>query len=112
MWNPSSSIRDQTYTLYTGRQSLNHWTTREAPRPIFNVREICKQKSSESLKKEKHGKAKAKSCLSNGTAPTDAETESVPQIFYDVPSKWQVEKMHPNMASSIDNSILKETFAS
>ena len=69
-------------------------------------------KSSESLKKEKHGKAKAKSCLSNGTATTDAETESVPQIFYDVPSKWQVEKMHPNMASSIDNSILKETFAS
>ena len=42
MWDPSSSIRDQTYTLYTGRQSLNHWTTREAPRPIFNVREICK----------------------------------------------------------------------
>lgn len=46
------------------------------------------------------------------TAPTDAETESVPQIFYDVPSKWQVEKMHPHVASGIDNSILKETFAS
>ena len=46
------------------------------------------------------------------TAPTDAETESAPQILYNVPSKWQVEKMHPHMASSIDNSILKETFAS
>lgn len=46
------------------------------------------------------------------TAPTDAETESAPQIFCNVPSKWQVEKMHPHMASSIDNSILKETFAS
>ena len=46
------------------------------------------------------------------TAPTDAETESAPQILYNVPSKWQVEKMQPHMASSTDNSILKETFAS
>ena len=31
VWDPSSLTRDQTHTLYTGRQSLNHWTAREVP---------------------------------------------------------------------------------
>ena len=31
MWDLSSPIRDQTCALYTGRQSLNHWTAREVP---------------------------------------------------------------------------------
>ena len=31
MWDLSSLTRDQTCTPCTGRQSLNHWTTREAP---------------------------------------------------------------------------------
>ena len=33
MWDPSSPIRDQTRTCFTGKQSLNHWTTREVPVP-------------------------------------------------------------------------------
>ena len=31
MWDLNSPTRDQTYTPCTGRQSLNHWTTREVP---------------------------------------------------------------------------------
>ena len=31
MWDLSSPIRDRTHTHCTGRQSLNHWTTREVP---------------------------------------------------------------------------------
>ena len=32
MWDLSSLTRDQTCTSYIGRQSVNHWTTREVPR--------------------------------------------------------------------------------
>ena len=32
IWNLSSSTRDWTLTAYIGRQSLNHWTTREGSR--------------------------------------------------------------------------------
>ena len=32
MWDLISPTRDQTHTSCTGRQSLNHWTTREVPR--------------------------------------------------------------------------------
>ena len=31
VWDPSSLTRDQTHTLYIGRQSPNHWTAREVP---------------------------------------------------------------------------------
>ena len=31
IWNFSSMSKDQTYTLYTGRKNLSHWTTREVP---------------------------------------------------------------------------------
>ena len=31
MWDLSSPTRDRACTSYTGRQSLNHWTTREVP---------------------------------------------------------------------------------
>ena len=31
MWNLSFRTRDKTYTTHAGRQSLNHWTTREGP---------------------------------------------------------------------------------
>ena len=31
MWDVSSPTRDQTHSLCTGRQSLNHWATEEAP---------------------------------------------------------------------------------
>ena len=31
MWSPSSLTRDQTRTPCTGKQSLNHWITREGP---------------------------------------------------------------------------------
>ena len=31
MWDLSSLTRDGTCTLCIGRQSLNHWTTREVP---------------------------------------------------------------------------------
>ena len=31
MWHLSSLTRDQTDTPCIGRQSLNHWTTREVP---------------------------------------------------------------------------------
>ena len=31
MWDLSYPIRDQTWTPCTGRQNLNHWTTREVP---------------------------------------------------------------------------------
>ena len=31
MWNLSSSTRDGTHSPYTGKGSLNHWTTREVP---------------------------------------------------------------------------------
>ena len=33
-WGPSSLIKDRTYTCL-GRQSSNHWTSREVPSPIF-----------------------------------------------------------------------------
>ena len=37
LWHLSSLTRDQTYTLCTGRQSRNHWTTREDPAmPFFD----------------------------------------------------------------------------
>ena len=29
--------RDQTHDLHTARQTLNHWTTREAPLPILDI---------------------------------------------------------------------------
>ena len=32
MWNLSSPTRDRTQTPFTGRRSLNHWTSREVPR--------------------------------------------------------------------------------
>ena len=31
MWDLSSWTRNQTHTPFTGRQSLNHWTTKEVP---------------------------------------------------------------------------------
>ena len=31
MWDFTSLIRDQTHTPCIGKQSLNHWTTREVP---------------------------------------------------------------------------------
>ena len=31
MWGLTSLTRDQTHTPFIGRQSLNHWTTREVP---------------------------------------------------------------------------------
>ena len=31
MWDLSFPSRDRTHTLCIGRQSLNHWTTREVP---------------------------------------------------------------------------------
>ena len=31
MWDLSSWIRNQTHTPFTGRQSVNHWTTKEVP---------------------------------------------------------------------------------
>ena len=34
MWDLSSPTTDQTCTLCIGRQSLNHWTTREVPKFI------------------------------------------------------------------------------
>ena len=36
--DPSSSTRDQTHTPWMGRQSLNHWTTREAPQELYILR--------------------------------------------------------------------------
>ena len=35
----SSSARDQTHTLCTGRWSFNHWITREVPRSLFKPEE-------------------------------------------------------------------------
>ena len=35
MWYLSSLTRDWTLTPYTGRQSLNYWTTREIPAPLI-----------------------------------------------------------------------------
>ena len=35
MWDLSSPRRDRTCMPYIGRQSLNHWTTREVPTPHF-----------------------------------------------------------------------------
>ena len=32
IWDLSSLTRDETHTLYTGKQSLNHWASREVPR--------------------------------------------------------------------------------
>ena len=37
MWDLSSQTRDWTLTPYTGRQSLNHWTTREVPPACLRV---------------------------------------------------------------------------
>ena len=37
MWDCSSLTRDRTCTLCIGRQSLNHWTTREVPKRWFWV---------------------------------------------------------------------------
>ena len=37
MWDLSSQTRDWTLTPYTGRQSLNHWTTREVPPAYLRV---------------------------------------------------------------------------
>ena len=31
MWDLNSPTREWTYTSYTGRQTLNHWTTMEVP---------------------------------------------------------------------------------
>ena len=33
IWDLSSQTRDQTCTPCVGRQSFNHWTTREVPHP-------------------------------------------------------------------------------
>ena len=38
MWDHSSLTRDRTSTPCIGRQSLNHWTTREVP-SNFNMKE-------------------------------------------------------------------------
>ena len=35
MWDLSSLTRDQTRTPCIGKQSPNHWTTREVPVPVF-----------------------------------------------------------------------------
>ena len=37
MWDLSSLTRDQTCTPCLGRQSLNHWTTRELPKPPLTM---------------------------------------------------------------------------
>ena len=37
IWCLSSPNGDQTYTFYIGRQSLNHWATREVPSSCDNV---------------------------------------------------------------------------
>ena len=35
LWDLSSLTRDQTHTLCIGRQSLNHWTSREVPLFVY-----------------------------------------------------------------------------
>ena len=37
MWDLSSLTRDRTCTPCIGRQSLNHWTARELPKPPFTM---------------------------------------------------------------------------
>ena len=37
LWNVSSPTRDSTCTPWIGRQSLNHWITREAPNLTFKI---------------------------------------------------------------------------
>ena len=37
LWNVSSPTRDSTCTPWNGRQSLNHWLTREAPNLTFKI---------------------------------------------------------------------------
>ena len=39
MWGLSSQTRDQIHTPCIGRQSLNHWITREVPKFVFEQRE-------------------------------------------------------------------------
>ena len=42
MWDLSSPTRGQTWTLCFGRQSLNHWTTREVLKPCYlNMYMLC-----------------------------------------------------------------------
>ena len=40
MWDLSSPTRDQTCTLCLGRPSFNHWTTREVPSSLCNLRKV------------------------------------------------------------------------
>ena len=37
MWDVSSPTTDRTRVPCTGRRILNHWTTREAPRPVLRT---------------------------------------------------------------------------
>ena len=39
MWDLRSPTRDQTYTLWTGRQSLNHWTPQASSKKYFLLAE-------------------------------------------------------------------------
>ena len=40
MWNLSSPTRDRIHTPCTGRQILNHWTPKEAPKPLFVLKAL------------------------------------------------------------------------
>ena len=48
IWDLNSPARDWTYTLYIGKQSLNHWTTREVPILIF-LSDLCEKKNKRNL---------------------------------------------------------------
>ena len=52
MWDLSFPTRDRTYTHCSGRQSLNHWTTREAQQ-WFSRRRMCCSEGYRSLRGEK-----------------------------------------------------------
>ena len=45
MWDPSSLTRDRTHTPCTGRLSLNHWATKEVPKPLLNPQKTDTQGS-------------------------------------------------------------------
>ena len=45
MWDLSSLARDRTRSPCIGRQSLNHWTTREVPHFAISKVKACDSKS-------------------------------------------------------------------
>ena len=55
VWDLSFPTRDQTYVSCTGRQTLNHWTTREVPPPLLLVQRIGEGVLSEITKTSKVG---------------------------------------------------------